>query len=81
MDLKCSVAATGPTYYRECLAKVGETYRRPESCRLKVGDRVTVCLEADVLRAMSDGHGGWQADMAKVNETKLPEVETAVFSL
>lgn len=65
VDLKCSVAATGATYYRECLAKVGETYRRPESCRLKVGDRVTVCLEADVLRAMSDGHGGWQADMAK----------------
>lgn len=62
VDLKCSTAAEGPTYYRECLAKAGEIRQRPN--RLKVGDRVSVCLEADVVQAMAEGHGGWQSSMA-----------------
>lgn len=67
MDLKCTTPATGPSYYRECLAKVGETRRRPtDTNRLKVGDRVSVCLDAEVLKAMSTGHGGWIDDMAQV---------------
>lgn len=62
VDLKCSTAAEGPTYYRECLAKVGEIRQRPN--RLGVGDRVSVCLEADVVQALAQGHGGWQSSMA-----------------
>lgn len=67
MDLKCSTTATGPSYYRECLAKVGEIRRRPDTNRLVVGDRVSVCLDPDVLQAMSRGHGGWVDDMVQVN--------------
>ncbi|CAH3156860.1 unnamed protein product, partial [Porites lobata] len=65
VDLKCSSPAIGPPYYRECLAKLGENRRRLDSSRLRVGDRVSVCLDAEVLRAMSAGHGGWVDDMAK----------------
>ncbi|XP_073251415.1 E3 ubiquitin-protein ligase MIB2-like isoform X2 [Porites lutea] len=64
VDLKCSSSAIGPPYYRECLAKFGENRRRLDSNRLRVGDRVSVCLDAEVLRAMSAGHGGWVDDMA-----------------
>lgn len=65
VDLKCSSSAIGPPYYRECLAKLGENRRRLDSNRLRVGDRVSVCLDAEVLRAMSAGHGGWVDDMAQ----------------
>ena len=69
VDLKCSTAAEGPTYYRECLAKVGEIRQRPN--RLEVGDRVSVCLEADVVQAMAQGHGGWQSSMADVSNARI----------
>ena len=69
MDLKCSTAAEGPTYYRECLAKAGEIRQRPN--RLEVGDRVSVCLEADVVQAMAQGHGGWQSSMADVSNARI----------
>ena len=69
VDLKCSSPVIGPPYYRECLAKFGENRRRLDSSRLRVGDRVSVCLDAEVLRAMSAGHGGWVDDMAKVRIT------------
>ncbi|KAL9962406.1 hypothetical protein ACROYT_G031507 [Oculina patagonica] len=65
VDLKCITPANGPTYYRECLAKVGEKRQQANANRLQVGDRVTVCLEAEVLKAMSQGHGGWIDDMAQ----------------
>ena len=67
MDLKCSTAATGPSYYPECLAKVGEIRRRPDANRLRVGDLVSVCLDAEVLKAMSEGHGGWVDNMEQVS--------------
>ena len=66
VDLKCTTPANGPSYYRECLAKVREKRQRADANRLKVGDRVSICLEAEVLKTMSQGHGGWIDDMAKV---------------
>ena len=69
MDLKCSTSAIGPPYYRECLAKLGENRQRVDLNGLRVGDRVSVCVDAEVLRAMSAGHGGWVDDMAKVRIT------------
>ncbi len=35
-------------------------------CQFKVGDKVRVDLEADILKAMQDGHGGWNPRMAEV---------------
>ncbi|KAJ7358991.1 E3 ubiquitin-protein ligase mib2 [Desmophyllum pertusum] len=64
VDLKCTTPANGPSYYRECLAKVGEKRQRAAN-RLKIGERVSVCLEAEVLKAMSQGHGGWIDSMAQ----------------
>ena len=59
MDLKCVTPANGPSYYRDCLAQAGAN-------RLRVGHRVSVCLDAEVLKAMAQGHGGWIDDMAEV---------------
>ena len=67
MDLKCATTATGPPYYRECLPKVGEIRRRPDGNRLRVGDRVSVCLDAEVIKAMAAGHGGWVDNMEQVS--------------
>lgn len=32
----------------------------------KVGDRVRVDLEVEVLKVMQEGHGGWNPKMAEV---------------
>ena len=70
MDLKCVNPANGPSYYCDCLAKVGEKRQldQADANRLRVGDRVSVCLDAEVLKAMAQGHGGWIDDMEKVRE-------------
>ena len=65
MDLKCTTPATGPSYYRECLPKVGEIRRRPNG--LRVGDRVSVLHGVEVIRAQSVGHGGWVDGMEQVS--------------
>ena len=36
-------------------------------CVFKVGDRVRVDLEVEILKAMQEGHGGWNPRMAEVN--------------
>ncbi len=35
-------------------------------CQFKVGDKVRVDLEPEILKAMQDGHGGWNPRMAEV---------------
>lgn len=35
-------------------------------CQFKVGDKVRVDLEADILKCMQEGHGGWNPRMAEV---------------
>jgi len=74
VDLKCVNPANGPSYYRECLAKVGEKRQlaQADANRLRVGDRVSVCLDAEVLKAMAQGHGGWIDDMAQVRQLCVP---------
>ena len=64
----------GPSYYRDCLAKVGEMRQLAQAGvnRLRIGDRVSVCLDAEVLKAMAQGHGGWIDDMAEVRELYVP---------
>ena len=76
MDLKCVTPANGPFYYRDCLAKVGENRQLAQANRLRVGDRVSVCLDAEVLKAMAQGHGGWIDDMAEVRELYVPTTPT-----
>ena len=66
---------TGPSYYPECLANIGEIRSRPDANRLSVGDRVSVCLDAEVLKAMSEGHGGWVDDMEQVSNIWLSVIE------
>ena len=66
VDLKCTTPANGPSYYRECLAKAGDKQLQEDTNRLRVGDRVSVCLDAEVLKAMSEGHGGWVDGMEQV---------------
>ena len=34
--------------------------------QFKVGDKVTVGLDVDVIRVMQEGHGGWNPKMAEV---------------
>ena len=35
-------------------------------CHFKVGDKVRVDLEVEILKAMQEGHGGWNPRMAEV---------------
>ena len=74
MDLKCVTPANGPSYYRDCLAKVGEKQQlaKAGANQLRVGDRVSMCLDAEELKALAKRHGGWIDDMAEVRELYVP---------
>ncbi|XP_072174847.1 E3 ubiquitin-protein ligase MIB2-like [Diadema setosum] len=72
VDLKYTKDATAGYYYKEHLPLVGEqgeqNVRKPaEESKTKfcVGDKVKVVLKVDVLKAMQEGHGGWNPKMAE----------------
>lgn len=71
-------ASTGGRYYREALPVLGfscdapiRPSREPGSPRISgstfsVGDKVKVMVDAERLREMQEGHGGWNPRMADV---------------
>ncbi|EFX67755.1 hypothetical protein DAPPUDRAFT_261080 [Daphnia pulex] len=76
VDLKLVHAAVGGFYYREALPVLGlssdsasRTPRGPGSpggvAAFSVGDKVKVTVDADRLREMQEGHGGWNPRMAE----------------
>ena len=60
-------------YYYYCVCFTGETTEPSPAAAthamFKVGDKVRVDLEIDILRAMQEGHGGWNPRMAEVKLT------------
>ena len=44
-----------------------EQINPPAPCPFKVGNKVKVDLEPEVLQRMQDGHGGWNPRMAEVS--------------
>ena len=70
--------ANGPSYYRDCLAKVGEMRQLAQegAYRLRVGDRVSVCLDVEDLKPMAQGHGSWIDDVGEVRELYVPSFPT-----
>lgn len=69
VDLKYVQAASGGFYYREHLPVLGEFSDFPASASIthqfKVGDKVRVDLDAEILRMMQEGHGGWNPRMGE----------------
>lgn len=65
VDLKCTTPGNGPYYYRDCLGRVGDKRLQRNKSRLRIGDRVIVNLDVEVLKAMSQGHGGWVDSMGQ----------------
>ncbi|XP_071805425.1 E3 ubiquitin-protein ligase MIB2-like isoform X1 [Asterias amurensis] len=71
VDLKYTQDAIGGYYYKESLPKLGdnlETLPMLDGKALmtfSVGDKVKVILEEEVLKAMQEGHGGWNPKMAE----------------
>lgn len=97
-------ASTGGRYYREALPILGfscdapnRPSREPGSPRIlgntfSVGDKVKVMVDAERLREMQEGHGGWNPRMADVwsylfillkdkNNRKMLEILNCVFPL
>lgn len=69
VDLKYISDAPGASCYRDHLPVLGES-NEPAAVgvtpsQFKVGDRVRVDLEVDILKAMQEGHGGWNPRMAE----------------
>ena len=78
VDLKLVHAAVGGFYYREALLVLGlscDLTNRPlrghgsprTVVAFSVGDKVKVTVDADRLREMQEGHGGWNPRMAEVS--------------
>ncbi|XP_067951450.1 E3 ubiquitin-protein ligase MIB2-like [Watersipora subatra] len=67
-DLKYRVATCGGQYYRDHLPLLGqltEQIHAPPPCPFKIGNKVKVDMDADTLRQMQEGHGGWNPKMAE----------------
>jgi len=76
VDLRLVQASTGGRYYRESLPVLGfscdapnRPSREPGSPRIlgstfSVGDKVKIMVDAERLREMQEGHGGWNPRMA-----------------
>ncbi|XP_030842660.1 E3 ubiquitin-protein ligase MIB2 isoform X3 [Strongylocentrotus purpuratus] len=73
VDLKYTKDAVGGYYYKDHLPKLGEVgEQNPQRAATDgptvtycVGDKVKVILTVDVLKAMQEGHGGWNPKMAE----------------
>jgi E3 ubiquitin-protein ligase mind-bomb len=69
VDLKYISDATGGHYYRDHLPVLGEITEivtaEVTHSRFKVGDKVRVDLEVEILKAMQEGHGGWNSRMVE----------------
>lgn len=79
VDLKLVHSASGGFYYREALPVLGllsdatgRCLHGPGSPRasvtFSVGDKVKVIVDAERLREMQEGHGGWNPKMAEVKK-------------
>lgn len=73
-DIKFVEPASGGTYYPEHLPVLGQnmeqTVVRPTRLGpppFNVGDKVQVTVSEDRLKALQQGHGGWNPRMAEVN--------------
>ncbi|XP_055275332.1 E3 ubiquitin-protein ligase MIB2 isoform X3 [Moschus berezovskii] len=86
VDLKCVGEAAGGFYYREHLPRLGkpaELQRRvsADGQPFQRGDKVKCLLDADVLKEMQEGHGGWNPRMAKQNSCLVGEVVRVIDDL
>lgn len=77
VDLKYVTEAPGGFYYRDHLPVLGVTPagaagatagvpvpRTNQATRFSVGDHVKVLVDLEALKALQDGHGGWNPRMA-----------------
>ncbi|XP_064610755.1 E3 ubiquitin-protein ligase MIB2-like [Liolophura sinensis] len=66
VDLKYVQEASGGFYYKDHLPVLGKVNEAVSSSgEFKVGDKVRVGLDVDVVKVMQEGHGGWIPNMAK----------------
>ncbi|XP_071946064.1 E3 ubiquitin-protein ligase MIB2-like isoform X3 [Antedon mediterranea] len=71
VDLKYIQDAPGSYYYKDHLPRLGEklemspTTTEGKKNTFNVGDKVKVVLQEDILKAMQEGHGGWNPKMAE----------------
>ena len=68
VDLKCTMPATGNSYYRDHLPVLRVDLKKTQG-GFATGDKVFVQLTAEKLQGLCAGHGEWNADMEKVRPT------------
>lgn len=78
VDLRLVPGSVGGFYYRDALPVLGltsDTISRPiretgspriPGVSFSVGDKVKVMVDADHLKDMQEGHGGWNPRMSEV---------------
>ena len=64
-DLKAATDTKGGQFYKEHLPILGESDQA--GSQFKVGDRVRVDLEVEVIKTLQNGHGGWNEGMTEVS--------------
>ena len=64
-DVKVITDSKGPSFYRDHLPLLGED-QRAFIGMFSPGDHVAIELEAEVVKNLQIGHGGWSPGMAEV---------------
>jgi len=67
VDLRCVDPASGGYYYPDHLPILGAPLVFPGPEDICTGDLVRVELDADIFKAMQEGHGGWSDPMLEVS--------------
>ncbi len=60
-------AAKGGAFYKDHLPLLGEDHKLAVKKVFRVGDRVSVDLELEVVKRLQNGHGGWSDGMKEVS--------------
>ena len=73
VDIKCIKPGEGQYYYPAHLPVLGKTVQdsTPDQASVSSGDMVRVQLDLDMFKALQEGHGGWNDQMAGVTHVLM----------
>ena len=72
--MKTVSAGKGSLFYKDHLPVFGEREAQQTPHKYKIGDRVKVFMDVDMVRMLQTGHGGWSDGMREVGINRRSEV-------
>ena len=83
VDIKTLSDAKGYSFYRDHLPVLGIpiTDSTGRNVKFKIGDKVKIDLELEVVQSLQQGHGGWTYSMYDVSITSITLIIPSVLAI